>query len=90
LKELRNFKKKSDENTKAETHNVTVEEAIKKYGGMGEDALIDQLIKQVSKAKTEGRYDPNQMQLYMQMLSPHLKPEQKEKLENILNFLNTQ
>lgn len=89
MRQLRNFK-----NTAAKTgidkDDPKLKEAMDKYGGMGEDELIDQLMKSVKTSRANGTYNPQQMSTYVQMLRPHISDVQYEKLKNIINIINSE
>jgi hypothetical protein len=85
--QLKNYRGASGDGNFSAQDSV-VNDAVKKYGGMDEDALIKQLVGSVQTARENGTYDPKQMQSYAEMLSPHLSDAQKEKLKNIIEILN--
>lgn len=91
MRNLRNF------NKNARRDGKTAEQTLKefglsgdyeKYAGMDEDGLIAELMKSVREAKTNGTYDPEQMQAFIALASPSLSPEQREKLENVVRLIN--
>jgi len=86
MKQLRNFNG-GDSVPKEVKDNPKLLEAMQKYGGMGEDALIEQLVSQIRTQKQNGTYNPAQMNSYMQMLSMYLSDAQKEKLQMVLKIL---
>ncbi len=87
MKQLRNFK--CGENFDPSSDPV-FSEAMRKYGGMGEDELINQLLISVRNSRANGTYDPMQMQSYVEILKPHITAEQYEKLKNIVNIINSE
>jgi len=89
MRQLRNSKKNTQVPPEVAA-NPALAAAMEKYGGMGEDALIQQLITQVATAKQNGTYNKTQMDMYIQMLSPHLSGTQKEKLHNVLRVIDTE
>ena len=64
--------------------------AMQKYGGMGEDELINQLLVSVRNSRANGTYDPSQMTGYVEMLKPHITDKQYEKLKNIVEIINSE
>ena len=93
--QLRNFKKSGNGSGNNAVpselaNNPAFNAAMQKYGGMGEDALIEQLLNQINTAKQKGTYNPTQMQTYIQMLSPHLSETQRTKLQNLLKVIHAQ
>ena len=90
MKQLRNFKQQKGVCPEAVAANPAFNEAMEKYGGMSEDALIEQLVSQVASAKQNGTYNAGQMQAYIQMLSPHLSEQQRNKLDNVLRVIEAE
>ncbi len=86
MKQLRNFKCGDGEFDPNQDPDFSA--AMKKYGGMGEDELINQLLISVRNSRANGTYDPSQMQGYVEMLKPHITEAQYEKLKNIVNIIN--
>lgn len=91
MRNLRNF------NKNARRDGKTAEQTLKefglsgdyeKYAGMDEDGLIAELMKSVREAKSNGTYNPEQMQAFIALASPSLSPEQREKLENVVRLIN--
>lgn len=64
------------------------EDALKKYSSMDEDGLIAELIKNVAAQKKNGTYNPEQMAAFINIMSPSLTPEQREKLTNLVRVIN--
>ncbi len=62
--------------------------SAKKYSGLSEDELIEELIKAVQKSKAEGTFDGASIQAFLQMVSPRLSPEKREKLQNVINIIS--
>ena len=94
MKNLRGFsgnKRPESGNGNAEQllKNCGIEEdALKKYSAMDEDALISELIKNVAAQKQNGTYNPEQMSAFINIMSPSLSPEQREKLTNLVKVIN--
>ena len=86
MKSLRNFKNE-DFNS---SDNPALSEALKKYGNMGEDELINQLLVSVRSSRANGTYNPSQMDAYVEMLKPHITAQQYEKLKNIVHIINSE
>lgn len=61
---------------------------MKKYGGMGEDQLVDELMKKVREQKENGSYDEAQMQNFVKIISPHLSDAQRKKLMSLISAIN--
>ena len=72
------------------TNNPIVKEALSRYGGMDEDALVEQLAVQVASAKANGTYNSAQMSAYIQMLAPHISQKQRDKLANVLKVIEAE
>ncbi len=89
MKELRNFKN-TGKKAGLDVNDPKFNEAMSKYGGMGEDQLIDQLLASVRTSRANGTYNPEQMKSYVAMLRPHISDKQYEKLSNIINIINSE
>jgi len=94
MRELKGFNSKNKEqNEKRHEESKSssaINDAFEKYSGMNENALIEQLVLQIKSSKENGTYDASQMKYYIQMLSPHLSANQKEKLDNVLRIIETE
>jgi|GEM_PF-998807 len=96
MRELRNFKSGGNSgSTGGGADNVTqantiYKDAMAKYGGMEEDALIEQLVTQITTSKQKGTYNATQMNAYIQMLKPHLTDKQRSKLDNVMRVIDIQ
>jgi len=86
MRQLRNFKQDSI----TSNQNELLNQAYQKYGGLSQDALIEQLVAQVQKAKQDGTYDKEQMQNYINLMSPMLNGAQRQKLDNVLKVLDAE
>ena len=64
-------------------------EALDKYKNMSEDALVDALMSQVCKSKSDGSFNPNELKSFAEMMSPHLTPAKRERLDNIIRLINS-
>lgn len=73
----------------ADKVKVMEQEALEKYKNMNEDALVDALLENVRKSKEDGTYNPSSLTEFAQMMSPHLSPAKRERLENIIRLINT-
>ena len=63
-------------------------DVMKKYGGMREEQLVDELMKKVREQKQNGSYDEAQMQNFVKLISPHLSDEQRKKLMSLISAMN--
>ncbi|MCL2797082.1 MAG: hypothetical protein FWD58_03390 [Firmicutes bacterium] len=90
MKQLRNFRMSPRDIPDEVMQNPAFGEAMAKYGNMNEDALIEQLLKQIRAAKQAGTYHSAQTEGYVAMLSPHLSAAQREKLANIVRVINAE
>lgn len=92
MRNLRGFNsggKKNEELKEEMLKNYGVgNDAFEKYSSMDEDALISELIKNVSASKADGSYDPQKMTAFINAVSPSLTPEQREKLNNVIRIIN--
>lgn len=88
MKNLKNFKADNIPPNLASNEELT--KALNKYGNMNEDALVEQLVTQIRTSKQNGTYNPEQMQGYITLLSPHLSSSQSEKLKNIIKIIDAE
>ena len=86
MKQLRNFSAGGSNSSDGDA----LSEAMKKYGNMGEDELINQLLVSVRSSRANGTYNPSQMASYVEMLKPHITSQQYEKLKNIVHIINSE
>ena len=91
MKQLRNFNCSGGENNNFDlSSDEGFRDAMNKYGGMGEDELINQLLVSVRNSRANGTYNPAQMEGYAEMLKPHITSAQYEKLKNIIKLINSE
>ena len=92
MKQLRNFNcaGSGDNKNFDPTTDEGFREAMNKYGGMGENELINQLLQSVRTSRANGTYNPSQMEAYAEILRPHITAEQYEKLKNVINLINSE
>jgi len=90
MKQLRNFRGEPQNIPEEFMQNPAFGEAMQKYGNMNEDALIEQLVSQIRAKRRDGTYSAAQTEGYVNMLTPHLNPNQREKLQNILRIIHSE
>lgn len=98
MKQLRNFSAQNKNNrsnaSEPENGNVSPEslmnEAMKKYGNMDENALLNQLVSGVRAQRSDGTYDEGQLLSFANSISPYLDEAQRKKLENIICMISSQ
>ena len=71
------------------TVRVLEKEALDKYKNMNEDALVDALLDNVRKSKSDGTFDPAALKEFADMMSPHLTPAKRERLENLIRLIGS-
>lgn len=64
-------------------------EALDKYKNMNEDALVDALLDSVRKSKSDGTFDPKSLKEFAEMMSPHLTPAKRERLDNLIRLIGS-
>ena len=100
-KDLRGFKngkksgfseKETDEiYQKADKDSVkNAENMYKKYSGKSQEELQSELFKLVSKNKQSGQLNEKQIENFTSQVSPLLDPNQKQKLNEIINMIKKQ
>ena len=91
-KELKNFKCKNKGGSNKDLPPIpdNLKENIGKYQGMGEDALVTQLMNQVNESKRNGTYNSAELKNFVKMVSPHLTREQKGKLERLVGVIENE
>lgn len=62
-------------------------EAMRKFGNMSEDALVERLIDMVREQKRNGTFDEVQLLSFVNTLSPHLDAAQRKRLESVLGMI---
>lgn len=82
MKELRGYGK-----SESDTERM-YREAQRKFGGMNEDALVDRLLREIARQKSEGTFDEVQLLGFINTLSPHLSAEKRRRLEEILGRID--
>ena len=64
------------------------EEAVRRYGGMSEDALVGKLIDMVREQKSSGTFDEVQLLSFVNAVTPHLSEAQRKRLESLLGMIS--
>ncbi len=85
MKQLRGFQGNNSDSHAAEQ---MYGEAMRKYGNMSEDALINRLIQMVHAQKQSGTFDEVQLLGFVNTVTPHLNAEQRAKLESVLGMID--
>lgn len=62
------------------------EETLNKYKDLTDDELIGLLISQVKKAKENGELDAEQTKRFVEIVSPRLTEEQRQKLDAVMKM----
>lgn len=89
MRNLRGYGKNNGNSTEEVLKNFGVNDAAaRKYAGLSEDELADELIRSVKEAKRNGTFDASRMQAFVQMVSPRLTPEKREKLQSIIKVIS--
>ena len=89
MRNLRGYGKRNGNSAEEVLKNFGVSnESAQKYAGLSEDELADELIKSVRESKRNGTFDAARMQAFVQMVSPRLSPEKREKLESIIKVIS--
>ena len=83
MKQLRGYEAKG----KSSRADMLYGEAMRKYGNLGEDALISKLMEMVQEQKRNGTFDEVQLLGFVNTVSPHLNSQQRAKLESLLDML---
>ncbi|MCL2370438.1 MAG: hypothetical protein FWC80_04345 [Firmicutes bacterium] len=91
-KELKNFKckNKGGSNKDLPPMSEDFKENINKYQGMGEDALVSQLMSKVAQSKSDGTYNSAELKNFVKTVSPHLTREQRGKLERLVGVIENE
>ena len=83
MRRLKNFSSTNNSSASGVPNDI-----VKKYGGMCEDQLVEELMKKVREQKQNGSYDEAQMQNFVKIISPHLSDEQRKKLMSLIGAIN--
>lgn len=58
-----------------------------KYNNMNHDQLMNELIASVTAAKNNGTFNPSELDNFLVMMSPHLTPERRRHLKELVEML---
>lgn len=88
---LKNEKKPKEDkgnfNTSKEKIAETVQEIAKDYEGKTEEELMSDILKRAAAGKKDGSIDFNELDNMTKKVAPMLNPEQKERLNYIMNMI---
>ena len=76
MKDLKSFKNTAQ----------SPEETLNKYKDLTDDELIGLLISQVKKAKENGELDAEKTKRFVEIVSPRLTEEQRQKLDAVMKM----
>ncbi len=65
-----------------------VRDFISRYGEMSEPELLSEMLKLIAEKKREGTFDAEKIRQLAESVAPILTPEQREKMYNLLQYLN--
>ncbi len=85
MRQLRNFKS----NGGAGSDGVQKPEIPEKYAGMDESELRSELIRQVASAKSDGTFSSEQIDEFVELVSPNLDDEARAKLVDLVNMIKS-
>lgn len=66
---------------------IKAEAMMREYGGLGENELMAELMRQIAAEKANGSFDPEGLKAAANMLLPMLDAEQAQKLIAIVNAI---
>lgn len=84
MRQLRNFDGRNHYGKPNRSQEELVQEAMQKYGGLDENALLAQLNRQVAASKANGTFNPAEVLEFASRISPMLSEAQREKLADLL------
>jgi len=102
MKELRNFHNSGNKNNNGRTNlkqdnfeesrvdRQKLNEALNKYQGWDEDALINELLANVNRQKQQGIFDKQQLRRFVDTMGNLITQEQREKLNNLIKVIDEQ
>ena len=82
IQETKEFKKVE------ENYGDFVKDFVDKYGQLSEQDLLAEMLKLVATKKAEGNFDAEKIKQMAGAISPLLDQEQKQKMENLLKYLD--
>ncbi len=85
MRQLRNFKS----NGGSGSESVQKPEIPEKYAGMDENELRSELIRQVASAKSDGTFSPEQIDEFVEIVSPNLDDEARAKLMELVSMIKS-
>ncbi len=85
MRQLKNF---SNKKSKTVDDKEVIEDYMGKYKGYSQEQLIDQLMKSIRQSRENGTYSQEQMETFVQMVSPQLTQAQRDKLDNMIKLIN--
>lgn len=93
-RDFKSFSKETQKNEEILKNNQEnakkYEEIINKYKNMSSNDLMNSLISEATKLKSEGKLDASSLSSLKSSLSPFLNQEQQEMLDNLIAIINEQ
>lgn len=94
MRQLRNFSVHNQRANVNSSGNPTVDaltqEAMRKYGSLDEDELVNKLAESIESSKRAGTFNPAELERMAKMMMPYLSQAQREKMTNLLRLIESE
>lgn len=71
-----------------QNNQANIDKLIEEYQGKSDDELTTELINAIAQQKEDGTFNDAELTMMIELISPLLSNEQKEKLNHILSLIN--
>ncbi len=69
------------------SNQADIDQLIEEYQGKSDDELITELINAIAVQKRDGTFNDAELTMMVELISPMLSNEQREKLDHILSLI---
>lgn len=85
MRRLKNYRAETKSDAKTEADDL-----VAKYEGKSENELMQELLKNVARAKGDGTFSSEQLRDFMEFVSPSLDEKSRERLNELVKMIDGQ
>lgn len=85
MRRLKNYRAETTSDAKTEADDL-----VAKYEGKSENELMQELLKNVARAKGDGTFSSEQLRDFMEFVSPSLDEKSRERLNELVKMIDGQ
>lgn len=83
MRRLKNYRAETQSDAKSEADDLAA-----KYAGKSENELMQELLKNVARAKGDGTFSSEQLREFTEFVAPSLDEKSRERLDELVRLIN--